>query len=90
VTDAVLPAERGQRRVRQRHDAARLQLLVHPHQVAFALGQQRQDIVPVRLRLLGPIEQRWRRAAAGEHPLHRDARDSQCASDGTDAIARVT
>ena len=73
VADTVLSAERGQRRVRQRHDAARLELLVHPYQIALALGQERQDVVAVGVRLLGALHQRWRRAAAGEYPLHGDA-----------------
>jgi len=53
--------------------AARDQLLVDAHQIALAHRVEREDLVAVRLGLLGALQQRRRGPAAGEHPFHFEA-----------------
>ncbi len=89
VADAVLATERGQRRVRERHDAACEQLLVDAHKIALAARVQRKNVVAMRLALLRAHERRRRGAAVGEHGLHRAARDMQRAGDHARAVAGV-
>ncbi|HVK85984.1 MAG TPA: hypothetical protein VM513_17810 [Kofleriaceae bacterium] len=66
VADAVLAAERGQRRIRELKLMARDQLLVNAHEIAAALGVKREDVVPVRLGALGARERRRLGAAVAQ------------------------
>ena len=52
VSDAAAPAVGGERLVRERR-APGDELLVHAHQVAFAPGEEIDDLLVVRLGLLG-------------------------------------
>jgi hypothetical protein len=76
LADAVAPTIRGQPRVR-RLDAARLQLLVHAHEVALARVVQRPDRLQLRREPLRPLQLRHLRTAILQHPADRTARHIQ-------------
>jgi hypothetical protein len=80
VTDSVPPAVRRQGLIREPRARAH-ELLVHAHEVVLAPGHELQDLLPVRLGLLGPRHLRHLRRAGLEDLLDRATRDLERSRD---------
>jgi hypothetical protein len=84
AADAVTAAVGGQGRVRD--PASRcLELLVHPHEISFAGGEQCHDVVVVGLAFFGSLHKRHSRRVGCDDSPDRVARDAEHARD--DALA---
>lgn len=53
------------------------QLLMDPHEIPFAAGQQLQDLLPIRFGLLRTLQDRHLRGVGTKHLAHRQTRDAQ-------------
>ena len=86
VADAVAPAKGRERGIGDR-DALRDELLVHADQIAAAAIDPVENLVAVRLRLLGALNPRHRRAARREHRPDRPTGDLQGPGDLANPVA---
>ncbi|WP_437763367.1 hypothetical protein WMF27_41350 [Sorangium sp. So ce281] len=86
MPDAVSPAVRRQRRIRELR-AGGDELLVHADEVVLAPRRELQDLLAVHLGLLGARELGHVRAARREHLLDRAARDPERSRDRPRAVA---
>ncbi len=87
VADAVLAAERRERRVAQREPVTLDELLVDAYEIAAALGVEREDGVAVRLSFLRAYQRRRRDLAVAQHAFDRAARDLERVGDRARAVA---
>jgi hypothetical protein len=86
VPDAMAPAKRGQRGIRD-GEVLRGEFFVDTHQIAAAAIHQFKDLVAVRLGLLGAFNPRHRRGARVEHRPDGPAGDLQRAGNLPDPVA---
>ena len=70
LPDALSAAECGQRLIRQ-HRSAHLQLLMDSHEIPLAGSQKIQDLLPVRLGFLRPLNLRHIRGVRVQDFAHR-------------------